>query len=88
MITTSPVVATRVVEQVQELGHDVPAIVTAPTPRRPEHLEQLLAGAPAEVQVSRDAAHAAELLRALDLDLAICSGFPRKLPSEAVTNRS
>jgi methionyl-tRNA formyltransferase len=85
VITTAPGVAARVVEQLQALGHEVPGIVSAPTPRRPEHLEQLLAEAPVEVHVSRNVAHAGELLRMLEVDLGLCSGFPRKLPAEAVT---
>jgi methionyl-tRNA formyltransferase len=85
VITTAARVAARFVEQLQALGHDVPAIVSAPTPDRPELLEQILAEAPIDVHVSRDVAHAAELLRGLDVDLGVCSGFPRKLPAEAVT---
>jgi methionyl-tRNA formyltransferase len=68
----------------RELGHEVAGVVTMPNPRRPEHLERLLAEQPAEVHVAQNVAQVTEVLRALDLDLGVCSGFSRKLPREAL----
>jgi methionyl-tRNA formyltransferase len=85
VITTAPQVATRLVERLRALGHDVIALLTMPTPRKPQLLEQLLAESIVETYVARDVRHATELLRGFDADLAVCSGFPRKLPADAVT---
>lgn len=71
-------------DRLQKLGHDVAGVVTMPNSRRPEHLERLLDESPVDVHVAPNVARAAEILRELDLDLGVCSGFARKLPREAL----
>jgi methionyl-tRNA formyltransferase len=68
----------------RELGHEVAAVVTMQTPHKPELLRKLLAESPVEVRVAEDVAHVADSLRALDVDLGVCSGFARRLPPEAL----
>jgi methionyl-tRNA formyltransferase len=85
VITVAPQVALPLIEGLRALGHEVTGLLTAPTPRKPENLEQILAESTVETHVARDVRHATELLCGFDADLAICSGFPRKLPAEAVT---
>ena len=71
-------------ERLAALGHDVVGLVTMPTPRRPELHERFLAESPVDVHVVRSAADVATILRALDADLGVCSGFARRLPREAL----
>jgi methionyl-tRNA formyltransferase len=71
----------------RELGHDPVALMCSrELADRYGGLADLLVGAPAELDVvipaSRD--RIAPLLRSLEPDLALCTGFPWKIPAEAL----
>jgi methionyl-tRNA formyltransferase len=73
----------------RELGHECVGVVTTEGPRgrygeeglsalidvRPPHLDVLVAGGPARF---------ARLLEALEPDLALCGGFPVRIPADAL----
>jgi methionyl-tRNA formyltransferase len=71
----------------RELGHEPVALMCSrELAQRYGGLEDLLVGAPAELDVvipaSRD--RIAPLLRSLEPDLALCTGFPWKIPADAL----
>ena len=72
----------------RDLGHEAVALMcTRERADRYGGLTDLLVDAPAELDVlipaSRD--RIAPLLRSLDADLALCTGFPWKIPADALT---
>ena len=71
----------------RELGHEPVALMCSrELAERYGGLEDLLVGAPADLDVvipaSRD--RIAPLLRSLEPDVAFCTGFPWKIPAEAI----
>jgi methionyl-tRNA formyltransferase len=90
LITVLPVLAREYAEIVRALGHEPVAVIASrrrvpgapPTPFAAEHV----ADDPEELDVLFAASkHSiAPLLRAYEPDLALCTGFPWKIPAEAV----
>jgi methionyl-tRNA formyltransferase len=90
LITVLPVVARGYAEIVRALGHEPVAVIAPrrrvpgapPTPFAAEHV----ADDPEELDVLFAASkHSlAPLLRAYEPDLALCTGFPWKIPAEAI----
>jgi len=84
-----PGLVVRMEALLRELGHECVGVVTTEGPRgrygeeglsalidvRPPHLDVLVAGGPARF---------ARLLEALEPDLALCGGFPVRIPADAL----
>lgn len=90
IITSVPVIAQNHVDAVRSLGHE-PVAVIAPRRRAPggppmPFLAEQVTDAPEELDVLFAASkHSlARLLRGCELDLAICAGFPWRIPAEAI----
>lgn len=90
IITSVPVIAQNHVDAVRSLGHE-PVAVIAPRRRAPGGppmplLAEQVTDAPEELDVLFAASkHSlARLLRGCELDLAICAGFPWRIPAEAI----
>jgi methionyl-tRNA formyltransferase len=93
LISTVFPVVERLAPFLEELGHD-PVAVLAARPS-PEHMTQqrhdfvtgMITGAPPGLDVlyPKDKHSLAPLLRAYEPDLAICWGYPWKIPPEALT---
>ena len=90
MICSITPMADTYVAALRELGHDVPAILAprrgAGDPPLPAHLELTRYSAPEGVDLlfARDKHSLEPLLRAYEPDLAVCSGFPWKIPQAAL----
>jgi methionyl-tRNA formyltransferase len=93
LISTVAPLVERLAPYLRELGHHPVAVISArPSPSRPLSPERaafmtgLVAGAPPYLDVlyPKDKHTVAPLLRAYEPDLAICSGYPWKLPPEAL----
>jgi len=72
-----------------ELGHELVGVVTIEGPRGrygPQPLSELVEARPAHVDVlvASGPARFAPLLAALEPDLAVCGGFPVRIPAEAI----
>ncbi len=89
--TVSPLVE-RLAPYLRELGHEPVAVVSARangeevSPERAAFRTELVTAAPPELDVlyPRDKDAVAPLLRAYEPDLAVCWGYPWKLPAEAL----
>jgi methionyl-tRNA formyltransferase len=92
VISTVPPVIEWLVPALRDVGHEPVAVLAARRPERPGptppelRLAHLAETAPTGVDVLFPASpgHVAPLLRALEPDLALCWGFPWKLPPEAL----
>jgi methionyl-tRNA formyltransferase len=86
VITIAPRVADRLVELLRGIGHEPVGLVTTPNPRRPEHFATTMANIPPgiDVVVPHSRMRIAPLLRALDADVAVCSGFSWRVPPDAL----
>jgi len=87
LITTVPPVAAFMTAALRELGHDPVAIITArrkePIPDQPRMSDET-APAGLDVLLARDKWSIEPLLRAYRPDLALCWGFPWKIPKAAL----
>ena len=87
VITVAPRVVERLVELVRSAGHDAVGLLTTPNPRRPDHFATTMANVPPGIDIvipkSRD--RLAPLLRSLDADVAVCSGFSWRIPPDALS---
>lgn len=86
MITVAPRVATRLIELLHALGHDTVALIAPRNPRNADAVLELMREPPAglDVLVPDRKENVAPLLRAYELELALCSGLNWKLPTEAL----
>ena len=90
LFTRVPAVVVRMEPLLRELGHECVGVVTTEGPRgryggaplsslidvRPPHLDVLVASSPSRF---------ATLLDALEPDLALCGGFPVRIPEDALS---
>src|SRR6266705_3741936 len=84
-----PDVVVRMDALLRELGHECVGVVTTEGPRGrygEERLSALIDVRPAQldVLVASGPARFATLLAALGLDLALCAGFPVRIPADAL----
>lgn len=86
VITIAPRLVEGLVELLRGIGHEPVGLLTVPNPRRPEHFLSTLQNLPEgiDVVVPRSRARIAPLLRALDADVAVCSGFSWRIPRDAL----
>src|SRR5262249_27553819 len=87
LITQVPPVVEAYTEALRALGHDVVGVLTVTREGSPFNSGEHVASAEAaglDVVVPSTRARIAPLLRALDVDLAFCSGFPWVIPAEAL----
>jgi methionyl-tRNA formyltransferase len=86
VISMAPRVADGFVELLRGIGHEPVGLLTLPNPRRPEHLATTLQNLAdgIDVVVPHSRARIAPLLRALDADVAVCSGFSWRIPRDAL----
>jgi methionyl-tRNA formyltransferase len=89
LITRLPQIATFLDERFRELGHEPVGVVTTPGPAGrygDGGIGWLVDGVPRhlDVLVGTGAHRFADLLRALDPDLAFCAGFPVRIPPDAL----
>lgn len=87
LISTVPPVAAFMTAALRELGHDPVAVITArrkePIPDRPQMSDET-APAGLDVLLARDKWSMEPLLRACRPDLALCWGFPWRIPQAAL----
>jgi methionyl-tRNA formyltransferase len=88
LITTVPPVAAALVPTLRELGHDPVAIISArrrqPSPPGREPMGDETAPAGLDVLLAHDKWSVEPLLRASRPDLALCWGFPWRIPQAAL----
>jgi len=89
LFTRIPALLARVAPAIAALGHDVVGVVTTEGPAgRYGHvpLSSLLDARPdgVDVLVADNARRFAPLLAALEPDLAVCGGFPVRIPADAI----
>ena len=87
VITMAPRVAARLVELLSSIGHEPVGLLAMPNVRRPEHFAETMSkiAAVIDVVVPHSPGRIAPLLRALDADVAVCSGFGWRIPADALT---
>ncbi len=87
VISTVPPVADLLVSALRDLGHEPVAVISArrdrPVPDRPE-LSDSTAPPGVDVLIARDKSSMEPLLRACRPDLAVCWGFPWRIPLAAL----
>src|SRR5690242_20359421 len=88
LITRLPQIAVLLDESFRELGHEPVGVVTTPGPPGrygSEGIGWLVDGVPRhlDVLVGTGAHRFADLLAALEPDLAFCAGFPVRIPTDA-----
>ena len=86
VISMAPRVADGLVELVRVSGHEPVGLLTVPNQRRPDHLATTIQNLPpgVDVVVPHSRTRIAPLLRVLDADVAVCSGFSWRIPREAL----
>jgi methionyl-tRNA formyltransferase len=88
LITTVPIVATALVPFLRQLGHDPVAVISArrrqPGPAGREPMGDATAPSGLDVLLARDKWSVEPLLRASRPDLALCWGFPWRIPQAAL----
>jgi methionyl-tRNA formyltransferase len=88
LITTVPPVAAALVPVLRELGHDPVAVISArrrqPVPAGREPMGDVTAPAGLDVLLAHDKWSVEPLLRSARPDLALCWGFPWRIPQAAL----